>query len=112
MSSHVGLLLPIFKVFVQQHFLRQNSEAKAFTPSTLSTILLCAAKDKSHDYATIYAALRRHLSTSPTDRHYNESHTWELESIENRVTFRDVREPFYFSLYCVQHASLPILISM
>lgn len=97
MSSHVGLLLPIFKVSVQR-FLTETSEVKAFTPSALSTILLCAAKDRSHDYATIYAALRRHLSISPTDRHYNESHTWELESIENRVTFRDVREPFSFPL--------------
>lgn len=47
-----------------------ESVVKAVTPSALSTVLLCAAKDISHDYATIYATLRRYLSTSYSDRHY------------------------------------------
>ena len=74
------------------------SEVNAFTPSALSTILLCAAKDESHDYATIYAALRRHLSTSQTERHYNEGHSYDVKSIDNKTSYRSVCEPFSFHL--------------
>jgi len=50
------------------------SHVHAFTPSALATILLSAPKDKHHDYATMYAALRRHLSTKIADRYYSEFH--------------------------------------
>lgn len=61
----------------------------AFSPSALSTVILCAANTKDHDYATIYAALRRHISTSHTDRHYYENHGWRSGS-----TSRNVRDSF------------------
>ncbi|KAL8835778.1 MAG: hypothetical protein Q9170_003172 [Blastenia crenularia] len=64
-------------------------EVEAFTPSALSTILLCAAKSQDLDYSTIYAALRRHLSTDHTDRHYNESHSTHQNSY-----WTDVSESF------------------
>ncbi|CAD6566817.1 MAG: hypothetical protein ASARMPREDX12_008836 [Alectoria sarmentosa] len=67
-----------------------TSEVNAFIPSALSTILLCAAKDKSKDHATIYAALRRHLSTSHTERHYNEGHAYQLEPTDNQITYRNI----------------------
>ena len=54
----------------------------AFTPSAISSVLLCAATDIDHDYASIYAALRRHLSTSHTDRHYSEGHTFYDETFD------------------------------
>ena len=85
------------------------SEVNAFTPSALSTILLCAAKDESHDYATIYAALRRHLSTSQTERHYNEGHSYELESTDNKISYRSVCEPFSFHLTA---CDMPILLKL
>lgn len=72
----------------------------AFTPSALSTILLCAGKDKDHDYATIYAALRRHLSTSHADRLYNESETWSLSPSQNGPPHRRVRQSFFFFFLC------------
>ncbi len=75
----------------------------AVTPSALSTVLICAAKDKYHDYATIYAALRRYLSTSYTDRHYNESHTYVDEGAK-----RHVCKPFPFHFIV---ASMPLLLT-
>lgn len=96
MSIYVGPILPISEAFVQGGFLIVTSMVNAFTPSALSTILLCAAKDKSKGYATIYAALRRHLSTSHTERHYNEGHTYQLEPIDNQITYRHVCGPFSF----------------
>ena len=81
----------------------------AFTPSALSTILLCAAKDESHDYATIYAALRRHLSTSQTERHYNEGHSYDVKSADNKISLRNVCEPFPFHLTA---CDMPILLKL
>ena len=81
----------------------------AFTPSALSTILLCAAKDKSNDYATIYAALRRHLSPSHTERHYNEGHTYQIEPIDNQTTYRSVCGPFSFH---PTTRSMPVLLKL
>lgn len=112
MSSHVGLLLSILTPSVQRNVLTEMSEVNAFTPSALSTILLCAAKDTSHDYATIYAALRRHLSTSPTDRHYNEGHGWSLKSTENQVGARHVCGPFSLHLTACNLPVWPKLILM
>ena len=85
------------------------SEVNAFTPSALSTILLCAAKDESHDYATVYAALRRHLSTRHTERHYNEGHSYRLESTDNTINERHVCEPFSFHLTA---CDMPILLKL
>ena len=75
----------------------------AVTPSALSTVLICAAKDKDHDYATIYATLRRYLSTSYTDRHYNESHTYF-----DGYARRHVCKPSSF--HCIV-ASMPLLLT-
>ena len=87
------------------------SEVNAFTPSALSTILLCAAKDESNDYATIYAALRRHLSTSHTERHYDEGHAYQLESTDNRKTYRNVCELSSFHLStCEMPISLKLIL--
>ena len=90
-------------------FLIIMSEVNAFTPSALSTILLCAAKDESNDYATIYAALRRHLSTSHTERHYNEDHAYQLKSTNQEVNYRHVCEPFSFHLTACE---MPVLLTL
>lgn len=109
MSSYVGSILPISEAFVQRGFLIVTSVVNAFTPSALSTILLCAAKDKSNGYATIYAALRRHLSTSHTERHYNEGHKYQLEPTENQITYRHVCGPFSFHPTA---CSMPVLLKL
>ena len=108
MSNHVGPILPISEAS-GDFLIITMSEVNAFTPSALSTILLCAAKDESYDYATIYAALRRHLSTSQTERHYNEGHTYQLESIDNKINYRHVCEPFSFHLTA---CDMPILLKL
>ncbi|KAF8545330.1 hypothetical protein BDD12DRAFT_2490 [Trichophaea hybrida] len=54
-------------------------EINAFTPSALGTNLLSNAKDDHHDYFTIYAVLRRHLSTSNADRNYYYGHGFDDE---------------------------------
>ncbi|RYO98315.1 hypothetical protein DL766_006634 [Monosporascus sp. MC13-8B] len=53
---------------------------EAFTPSLLAAVLLSVAKDKQHDYATIYAALRRHLSTHSSDRLHYDKHVFKKDS--------------------------------
>ncbi|KAK0514793.1 hypothetical protein JMJ35_002172 [Cladonia borealis] len=68
-----------------------------------------AFSDESHDYATIYAALRRHLSTSQTERHYNEGHSYELESTDNKISYRNVCEAFSFHLTA---CDIPILLKL
>ena len=106
MSNYVGPILPISEP--SAGFLTITmSEVNAFTPSALSTILLCAAKDESHDYATVYAALRRHLSTSHTERHYNEGHSYQLESTDDKINYRHVCEPFSFHLSA---CDMPVLL--
>ena len=109
MSIYVGPILPISETSVQRGFLIKRSVANAFTPSALSTILLCAPKDKSKDYVTIYAALRRHLSTSHTERHYDEGHAYEVESTDNQVTLRHVCGPFSFRPTA---CSMPVLLKL
>ena len=75
-----------------------KSAINAFTPSALSTVLLCAAKHKDCDYASIYAALRRHLSTSHGDRHYFENHGWAPHLSLDLPPFSSVRQ---FLSFCV-----------
>ena len=111
MSNHVGPILPISEASAGLLMITM-SEVNAFTPSALSTILLCAAKDESHDYATVYAALRRHLSISHTERHYNEGHAYELESTDNKFNLRHVCEPFPFHLTACDKPLLRKLILM
>ncbi len=54
--------------------------------------MLCAAHGKGdHDYATIYAALRRHLSTSSVDRHFCVNDIYNSKSGESK---RNVRQVF------------------
>ena len=72
--------------------LTSTSQVDAFTPSALSAVLLSAPRDESYDYATLYAALRRHLSASHTERHYYEDHGYATG--EN---YRDVRHPSFMS---------------
>ena len=108
MSSYVGLILPIYEASAGILIITM-SEVNAYTPSALSTILLCAAKDESHDYATVYAALRRHLSTSHTERHYNEGHAYKLESTDNKINHRQVCEPLSFHLSA---CDMPILLKL
>ena len=68
-----------------------SSFVNAFTPSALSTILLCAAHSKGdRDYATIYAVLRRHLSNSSVDRHFCVNHTYDFESGRSELDVRQV----------------------
>lgn len=110
MSNYVGPILPISEASAD-FLIITISEVNAFTPSALSTILLCAAKDESNDYATIYAALRRHLSTSQTERHYNEGHTYLLESTDNKTSYRHVCKPFSFRLTaCDMPISLKLIL--
>ena len=108
MSNYVGPILPISEASADS-LITTMSEVNAFTPSALSTILLCAAKDESYDYATIYAALRRHLSTSQTERHYNEGHSYQLKSTDNKTNYRNVCEPFSFHLTACH---MPILLKL
>lgn len=51
-----------------QQSLMPFSVVRDFTRSALSTILLSAGHSNLYDYATLFAALRRHLSTKSTDR--------------------------------------------
>ena len=108
MSNHVGPILPISEASAG-FLIKTMSEVNAFTPSALSTILLCAAKDESHDYASAYAALRRHLSTSHTERHYNEGHAYQLESTDSEINYRSVCEPFPFHLTA---GDMPLLLKL
>ena len=61
-----------------------SSVVDTFTPSALGTILLCAEHSKGCDYATIYAALRRHLSTRSIDRHFCEVHGFKYQGNPTR----------------------------
>ena len=108
MSNYVGPILPISEASAD-FLIITMSEVNAFTPSALSTILLCGAKDESYDYATIYAALRRHLSTSQTERHYHKVHTYRLESTDNKINYRNVCESFPFHLTA---CDMPILLKL
>ena len=108
MSNYVGPILPISEASAG-FLIITMSGVNAFTPSALSTILLCAAKDESHDYATVYAALRRHLSTSHTERHYDEGHTYQLESTDNKINERHVCIPFSFHLSA---CDMPVLLKL
>ncbi|KAL8806737.1 MAG: hypothetical protein Q9182_001135 [Xanthomendoza sp. 2 TL-2023] len=72
----------------RKSLLIKPSVVDAFTPSALSTILLCTAKDNDYDYATIYAALRRHLSTYHADRHYYGNHGW-ADEVRQGILFED-----------------------
>ncbi len=113
-SPHVELcrshspILPVSEASAD-FLIRTMSGVNAFTPSALSTILLCAAKDESYDFATIYAALRRHLSTSHTERHYNEGHAYQVESTDNKTNYRHVCEPFSFHLTA---CDMPVLLKL
>ncbi|KAG8527692.1 uncharacterized protein KY384_007846 [Bacidia gigantensis] len=78
-----------------------TSIINAFTPSALSTVLLCASKDRDHDFTTVYAALRRHLSTNHVDRHYNEGHGFERGKHVSGMTMKSQIVAFtipYFTL--------------
>lgn len=57
-------------------FLMRKSVVNAFTPSAMATVLLCSAENRDTVQDPMYAALRRHLSTSHNDRHYNGVHSW------------------------------------
>ena len=61
-------------------YLTVASGINAFTPSALSTVLL---SDANNDHDSIYAALRRHVSTTYADRHYSESYCEGNESSPN-----------------------------
>ncbi|KAL8650470.1 MAG: hypothetical protein Q9226_005130 [Calogaya cf. arnoldii] len=71
-SDQSGVLQRLFKQRTVEKSLDSVIVVNAFSPSALSTVLLCAAYTKDCDYATIYAALRRHLSTTSIDRFYCE----------------------------------------
>jgi hypothetical protein len=72
------------------------SEINAFTPSALAAVLLSSAKDDHHDYSTIYAALRRHLSTSNADRNYYMGHGFDNVLDDGSTSTRHVRESSLF----------------
>ena len=56
---------------------------RAFTPSALAAVLLCAEKDDHHDYASIYSAMRRHLSVDNADRLCYDDHGFTKDWNDN-----------------------------
>lgn len=87
-SEKIEMLQSLFRQRTPERSLGRAIVINAFTPSALSAVLLCAPQNDGHDHAPIYAALRRHLSNSHTDRHYNEGHSYRCRVNDEKTEHR------------------------
>ena len=78
----------IYRIYLSRTCRSNEAESTSviheYTPSALSAVLLSASKDEFYDFATPYAALRRHISNNHTDRYLHDDHVLDYHRWPDR----------------------------